>query len=284
MHHAWSRMLSCADCVCHGLAHQAPLFMGLSRQEYWSRFPCSPPGDLPDPRIEPASPALAGRFFTTEPPGKSLAPWCVMLYIKALFNLCHFSNRMSSYCSLMKLILFIIIKIYSPLVFIFILYPFFKKSDYSIFFLLNWKSLLHTKDFLHQYLEARKNIVNTQLSGIRMSSFQFHVHQKQTIIIWSGYITVNLYRISIFPFPRPVLHWTNTVLLWWLSCGASGWLFWILHCMKRMGFRKSEAWLHSYNLYKNCRRRTCFSLLTFKTEITRMTFISHGDHERQFAG
>ena len=117
-----------------------------------------------------------------------------------------------------------------------------------------------------------------------MSSFQFHVHQKQTIIIWSGYITVNLYRISIFPFPRPVLHWTNTVLLWWLSCGASGWLFWILHCMKRMGFRKSEAWLHSYNLYKNCRRRTCFSLLTFKTEITRMTFISHGDRERQFAG
>ena len=87
---------------------------------------------------------------------EALAPWCVMLYIKALFNLCHFSNRMSSYCSLMKLILFIIIKIYSPLVFIFILYPFFKKYDYSIFFLLNWKSLLHTKDFLHQYSEARK--------------------------------------------------------------------------------------------------------------------------------
>ena len=50
------------------VAHQAPLFMGFSRQEYWSGLPCPPPGDLPDPGIEPASlmsPALAGRFFTT---------------------------------------------------------------------------------------------------------------------------------------------------------------------------------------------------------------------------
>ena len=52
------------------VAHQAPLPMGLSRQEHWSRLPCPPPGDLPDPGIEPASPALAGRFFTTELPRK----------------------------------------------------------------------------------------------------------------------------------------------------------------------------------------------------------------------
>ena len=42
--------------------------MGFSRQEYWSGLPCPPPGDLPDPGIEPTtttSPALAGRFFTT---------------------------------------------------------------------------------------------------------------------------------------------------------------------------------------------------------------------------
>ena len=42
--------------------------MGFSRQEYWSRLPCPPPGDLPDPGIEPMSlmsPALAGGFFTT---------------------------------------------------------------------------------------------------------------------------------------------------------------------------------------------------------------------------
>ena len=41
--------------------------MGFSRQEYWSGLPCSPPGDLPDPGIEPLSllsPALAGGFLT----------------------------------------------------------------------------------------------------------------------------------------------------------------------------------------------------------------------------
>ena len=47
---------------------QAPLSMGLTRKEYWSGLPCSHPGDLPDPQIEPTSltsPALAGGFFTT---------------------------------------------------------------------------------------------------------------------------------------------------------------------------------------------------------------------------
>jgi len=44
--------------------------MGFSRQNYWSELPCPPPGYLPDPGIEPASAALAGRFFTPEPPGK----------------------------------------------------------------------------------------------------------------------------------------------------------------------------------------------------------------------
>ena len=50
------------------VAHQAPLSMGFSRQEYWIGFPCLPPGDLPDPGIEPMtlmSPALAGGFLTT---------------------------------------------------------------------------------------------------------------------------------------------------------------------------------------------------------------------------
>ena len=50
--------------------HQAPLSMDFSRQEYWSGLPFLPPGHLPYPGIEPASPALAGRFFTTQPPGK----------------------------------------------------------------------------------------------------------------------------------------------------------------------------------------------------------------------
>ena len=49
------------------VAHQSPLSMGFSRQEYWSGLPCSPPGDLPDPGIKPTSlmsPAMAGGFFT----------------------------------------------------------------------------------------------------------------------------------------------------------------------------------------------------------------------------
>ena len=52
---------------------QAPLAMGFPRQEYWSGLPFPIPGDLPDPGIEPmspVSPALAGGFFTTVPPGK----------------------------------------------------------------------------------------------------------------------------------------------------------------------------------------------------------------------
>ena len=55
------------------ITHQAPLSTGFSRQEYWSGLPFPPPGDLPDPGIKPespASPALAGGFFTSEPPGK----------------------------------------------------------------------------------------------------------------------------------------------------------------------------------------------------------------------
>ena len=44
-------------------AHQAPLSMEFSQQEHWSGLPFPFPGDLPNPGIEPASPALAGRFF-----------------------------------------------------------------------------------------------------------------------------------------------------------------------------------------------------------------------------
>ena len=53
--------------ACH-----APLSKEFSRQECWSGLPFPPPGDLPEPGIKPSSPALAGRFFTTEPPGKPI--------------------------------------------------------------------------------------------------------------------------------------------------------------------------------------------------------------------
>ena len=57
------------------VAHQAPPSMGFSRQEYWSWFPFSSPGDLPDPRIEPRSPALQADALTSEPPGKPKVKW-----------------------------------------------------------------------------------------------------------------------------------------------------------------------------------------------------------------
>ena len=53
-------------------AYQAPPFMGFSRQEYWSALPFLSPGDLPDPGIEPGSPALQVDALPSEPPGKLL--------------------------------------------------------------------------------------------------------------------------------------------------------------------------------------------------------------------
>ena len=59
---------SCLFATLWTVAGQAPLSMGFSRQEYWSGLPCPPPGDLPNPGIQPASlmsPALTSGFFTT---------------------------------------------------------------------------------------------------------------------------------------------------------------------------------------------------------------------------
>ena len=56
-------------------AHQVPLPMSFSRREYWSGLPCPPPGDLPDPRIEPRSPTLQVDSLLSEPPGKPVYPY-----------------------------------------------------------------------------------------------------------------------------------------------------------------------------------------------------------------
>ena len=55
------------------VAYQTPLSMGFFKQEYWSGLSFPPPGDLPDPGIEPLSPALVGGFFMTDPPEKPIA-------------------------------------------------------------------------------------------------------------------------------------------------------------------------------------------------------------------
>ena len=72
--------LCCCQSLSHVLlfvtpwtvAHQVPLSVGFSRQEHWSGLPFPSPGDLLDPGIKLMSPALAGRFFTTELPGKPI--------------------------------------------------------------------------------------------------------------------------------------------------------------------------------------------------------------------
>ena len=60
------------------VAHQGPLSMGFSRQEYWSGQPFPPLGDLPDPAIGTRSPTLAGTFFTTS------ATWVSLSWISQL--------------------------------------------------------------------------------------------------------------------------------------------------------------------------------------------------------
>ena len=93
---------------------QAPVSMGFPRQEYWSGLPFPSPGDLPDPGIKLASPALAGRLFTTGPPGKptmdysvqfsSVAQSCLTLQPHALYKvICPFKNKkeMTSHSSIL---------------------------------------------------------------------------------------------------------------------------------------------------------------------------------------
>ena len=65
-------MLSCVllFATLWTVANQAPLSMGFSRQEYWSRLPFPSPGDLPNPGIEPGSPALQVDSLPSEPLGK----------------------------------------------------------------------------------------------------------------------------------------------------------------------------------------------------------------------
>ena len=73
-------VLNCFSCVqlfatLWTVAHQAPLFVGFSRQEYWSGLLFPSPRDLPNPGIEPVSPTLAGVltgvFLTTAPPPRN---------------------------------------------------------------------------------------------------------------------------------------------------------------------------------------------------------------------
>ena len=71
------------------VTRQAPLSVRFPRQEYWSGLPFPSPGDLPNPGIELMSPALAGRVFTTEPPGSPIQNMKVkVLVAQSCLTLC----------------------------------------------------------------------------------------------------------------------------------------------------------------------------------------------------
>ena len=67
---------------------QAPLSMGFSRQGYWSGLPCPHPGDLPDPGIEPASPALAGWFLTAWAKGSPTFEYLLVNHVFSTMSNC----------------------------------------------------------------------------------------------------------------------------------------------------------------------------------------------------
>ena len=69
---AWSQSHAQLLVTPWNTAHQAPVSMGLPRQENWGMLLLPPSGDLTGSKTEPASPALEGGFFTIEPPEKPL--------------------------------------------------------------------------------------------------------------------------------------------------------------------------------------------------------------------
>ena len=78
------------------MAHQAPLSMGFSRQEYWSGLPCPPPGVLPNPGIKLSS-ALLARVVTTEPPGNPQFTSCLLQNLLSVTCLCRCFNQSHIY-------------------------------------------------------------------------------------------------------------------------------------------------------------------------------------------
>ena len=86
----WNRM--CEDpLICVQLCSPTycslyvPLSMGFSRWEYWSGLPFPPLGDLPNPGVKPTSPALAGRFLTTESPRKPMSEYRKYIKLRKVF-------------------------------------------------------------------------------------------------------------------------------------------------------------------------------------------------------
>ena len=111
---SWWKSLSCVWLFVTPwtVAHESPLSMGFSRQEYWSGLPCPPPGDLPDPGIEPRSPALQADSLSSELPGKlilggldKLSVWRFQESHWHIVNVFHFILSLSLSSSLPSLLM-----------------------------------------------------------------------------------------------------------------------------------------------------------------------------------
>ena len=97
-----------SDSVNYNAVLQAPLSMGLSRQEYWSGLPCIPPGDLLNPGIKPTSfmsPALAGGFFTTGTTWEAQRSMRAVIFTVArttssIFSKLRLTNGFENFCTL----------------------------------------------------------------------------------------------------------------------------------------------------------------------------------------
>ena len=126
------------------VAHQPPLSMEFSRQEYWSRLPFPPPGDLPHLGIEPVPPALAGGFFTTEPPGKPSDLWLHRLKYSAPENiitleLCLWVNKEKTFGSAYILKPHVSAKLK-------VIWKFGLVSNFSTIFVFFWEKILDPRN------------------------------------------------------------------------------------------------------------------------------------------
>ena len=84
------------------VAYQAPPSMGFSRQEYWSGLPFPSPGDLPNPGIEPGSPALQTDALPSEPPGKQIETYQI-IFFSSVSNLGEAKQLLTAYTTPMQL-------------------------------------------------------------------------------------------------------------------------------------------------------------------------------------
>ena len=101
----------CDPMVC---AHQALLLTRFSRQEYWSKLPCHPPGDLPDPEIKSRSLTLQVDSLLSEPPGKPHSKSCLSAFEQHAFEWQNLNLAQNPSCKRVKTCFFVSLSLSCP--------------------------------------------------------------------------------------------------------------------------------------------------------------------------